>query len=196
MRRVGRFWSSAGNAAGPSGLTRGISQVCSDVGPDEMRSRGSLLCTDGLTVCVWFTAWPLNIWILKSGPSEQRAALKEMEEITAVSGSLILHSVMEMSRQEAVMFWRWSVTETHFNILCCLLCLFVYLQGSTLTTLWSFVSHFLFEYENSSQGNVKSGCVCTKSHKYHSALPAAKRQKVDNNAFTSVCVCTWILLPF
>lgn len=73
----------------------------------------SLHCTDCLAVGVWFTALPMNIWILKSGPSEQRTGLKKMEEITVVSGSLILYSVMKMSRQEAVMFSRWSVTERH-----------------------------------------------------------------------------------
>lgn len=147
------FWSSVGNAAIRSiradpGCLTGLFWCGTRLDVEQRlfsEPSSSLLCTDCLTVSVWYTASPMNIWILKSGPSEQRAGLKEMEEITAVSGSLILHSVMEMSRQEAVMFWRWSVTETHFNILCCLLCLFVYLQGSILTTLWSFVSHFLFE---------------------------------------------------
>lgn len=64
-----------------------------------------------------FTPPPSGIWILKSGPSEQRLVKEKWRKSFLCRGGSALQSVMEMLRQRAVMFGRWSVTQRHFNIL-------------------------------------------------------------------------------
>lgn len=155
------------------------------------------LCTDCLAVSASPPHW-VSIWILKSGPSEQRGVFfffKEMEEITPVLRGLALQSVMEMSWLGAVMFRWWSVTRAHFNRqtpvgVSALICLSLRKQRASVPGF--FVSCFRFECSQSSDRNVDTARFIYTSASAHKHRGLWDLSTLEYSVFVSLdnlCDC-------